>query len=72
MCILALVRVWNRWVLHSGHIVQCNMAAGVVQEEDERHVEVTDAFERCALHALAEFNGLLSACLLYTSDAADE
>lgn len=61
MCILALVRVWNRWVLHSGHIVQCNMAAGVVQEEDERHVEVTDAFERCALHALAEFNGLLSA-----------
>lgn len=36
-------------------------AAGLVQEEDERHVEVEDAFERCGLHALADFHGLLSA-----------
>jgi hypothetical protein len=37
------------------------MAADLMQEEDERHVEVADAFERCALHALAEFHGLHSA-----------
>lgn len=35
--------------------------AGMVQEEDERHVEVEDAFERCALHALADFHSLYSA-----------
>jgi hypothetical protein len=35
--------------------------SSVVQEEDERHIEVADAFERCALHALADFHGLHSA-----------
>jgi hypothetical protein len=35
--------------------------AGMLQEEDDMHIEVEDAFERCAMHALADFHSVQSA-----------